>query len=194
MASYVASNMKWKVLASRSLIKDQWIDLQADRCQLPNGVVVDPFYIFKYPDWTNAVALTTSGQVILTRQYRHGIGSTILELPGGTVDESDNSPEEAIIRELLEETGFTFESIHSTAVVSSNPDKLNNLVHCFLAVGGKKVKEPNPGISEQIEVELVSIKEFKRLLRENAFLQSLHIASAYYALVHFDRFFGIFDP
>lgn len=185
--------MKWKVQASRTLIKDQWIDLRADRCQMPNGEVIDPFYVLHYPDWVNAVALTEEGMVILTRQYRHGIGSAILELPSGAVDESDATPEESMARELLEETGYGFNEIHSTAVVSANPDKLTNLVHCFIAVGGKKIQEPTLGPGEEVEVELASIQEFRRLLQENAFLQSVHVASAYYALVHFDRFFRAFD-
>jgi len=155
---------------------------------MPDGQIVDPFYVLEYPDWLNAVALTTDGQVILSRQYRHGVGSVILELPSGTMDDADPSPEAAMRRELLEETGYTFTELYATSVVSSNPDKCTNLVHSFLAVGGQRVQDPNPGPGEQIDLELVSLPEFRRLLRENALLQSMHVASAYYALEHLDRF------
>jgi ADP-ribose pyrophosphatase len=155
---------------------------------MPDGQIVDPFYVLEYPDWLNAVALTAEGEVILTRQYRHGVGSVILELPSGTVEDEDASPEAAMRRELLEETGYVFSELYATGIVSSNPDKCTNLVHSFLAVGGQRIQDPNPGAGEQIELELVSIPEFRRLLRENAFLQSMHVASAYYALEHLDRF------
>mgnify|MGYP006266249855 CR=1 FL=1 len=180
--------MKWTVLSSRLIHQDRWIHLRADRCRTAEGHIIDPFYVLEYPDWLNAVALTREGQVILTRQYRHGIGSTILELPSGTVDPQDASPEEAIRRELLEETGFSFSDIYLTGVVSANPDKQTNLVHCFLALGGHQVAEPRPGPGESLELELVSLPEFRRLLRENAFLQSVHVASAYYALEEMDKF------
>jgi 8-oxo-dGTP pyrophosphatase MutT (NUDIX family) len=155
---------------------------------MPDGQIVDPFYVLEYPDWLNAVALTAEGEVILTRQYRHGVGSVILELPSGTVEDEDASPEAAMRRELLEETGYVFSELYATSIVSSNPDKCTNLVHSFLAVGGQRIQDPKPGAGEQIELELVSIPEFRRLLRENAFLQSMHVASAYYALEHLDRF------
>jgi 8-oxo-dGTP pyrophosphatase MutT (NUDIX family) len=180
--------MKWNILASRTILSDRWIHLRADRCQMPDGQIVDPFYVLEYPDWLNAVALTAEGEVILTRQYRHGVGSVILELPSGTVEDEDASPEAAMRRELLEETGYVFSELYATSIVSSNPDKCTNLVHSFLAVGGQRIQDPKPGAGEQIELELVSIPEFRRLLRENAFLQSMHVASAYYALEHLDRF------
>jgi len=180
--------MKWNILASRIIRSDRWIQLRADRCQMPDGQIVDPFYVLEYPDWLNAVALTSEGKVILTRQYRHGIGSVILELPSGTVEETDPSPETAMRRELLEETGYQFSELYATSVVSSNPDKCTNLVHSFLAVGGERIQDPNPGLGEQVELELVTVPEFRRLLRENAFLQSMHVASAFYALEHLDRF------
>ena len=91
----------------RELLVEEWMNIRADRCQRPDGVVIDPYYVYQFPDWVTAVAITTQGKVILERQYRHALGQTDLELPGGCVDPTDASYPAAIERELLEETGYS---------------------------------------------------------------------------------------
>ncbi len=49
-------------------------------------------------------SLTEDGKIILERQYRHGLGETHFEIPGGCVDDTDKNYEEAIARELLDST------------------------------------------------------------------------------------------
>ncbi|NJK84179.1 MAG: NUDIX hydrolase, partial [Saprospiraceae bacterium] len=78
--------MEWTTLSSTTILKDRWINLRADECQMPDGNIVAPFYVLQYPHWANALALTADNQVILIQQYRHGLGKTIIELPGGNFD------------------------------------------------------------------------------------------------------------
>ncbi len=40
---------------------------------MPNGTIVDPYYVLEYPTWVNIVALTKNQEVILVKQYRHGL-------------------------------------------------------------------------------------------------------------------------
>jgi ADP-ribose pyrophosphatase len=42
------------------------------------------------------VALTKDHEVVLVRQYRHGVQQTVLELPSGTVEAIDLSPLAAV--------------------------------------------------------------------------------------------------
>ena len=62
---------------SEYLIQDQGLSLRTDTCQLPNGRIVAPYYVLEYPPWVNIVALTQDHQVVLVRQYRHGIQQTV---------------------------------------------------------------------------------------------------------------------
>jgi ADP-ribose pyrophosphatase len=51
------------------------------------------------------VPVDGEGRLLMVRQYRHAVGAELLELPAGGVDERDESPEAAALRELREEVG-----------------------------------------------------------------------------------------
>lgn len=174
--------MNWTVTNSHYVIQDRWLSVRADSCRLPDGQVVEPYYILEYPDWINIVALTASSEVILVRQYRHGIGRTLLELPCGTVEPQDASPLEAAQRELLEETGYTSDHFRQCGVLSANPATHTNSTYCFLATACHKVAEASPGESEQVEVLLQPANVLVDLVRRGELLQSLHVAAVFLAL------------
>ena len=173
--------MHWKIINSKTILKDRWINVRADECELPNGKVIKPYYLLQYPDYVNALAVTTENKILLNREYRHGTGEVKLELPSGTVDENE-TPEEAIKRELLEETGYAFEKIILTSKVCPNPANHTNYVHCFLALGGEKVAEQKLDIGEQIENILISKSRLEKMLAQNEFDNAMHVASIFYGL------------
>ncbi len=173
--------MNWKIISTETILKDQWINVRSDECRLPNGNILKPFYVLEYPDFVNALAITTDGKVILNREYRHGTQAIKLELPSGTVDAGE-TPVDAMRRELLEETGYVFEEIVLTSKVSPNPANHTNFAYSFLATGGVKVAEQKLDVSELIENVLVTLDEFKLKLLNNEFDNAMHIASAYYGL------------
>ena len=41
----------WKTKNRRTLVKDRWISLHADECELPNGQVISPFYVMEEKEW-----------------------------------------------------------------------------------------------------------------------------------------------
>src|SRR5450432_3367472 len=122
-------NMNWKILSSEYLFKDLWFKVRKDRCETPQGKIIDPFYVYEFPEWVTAVPVTEDGKIVMVRQYRHALGITNIELPGGCVDDSDKNFEEAMARELLEETGYSFSSYESLGKISANPSTNNNLMH-----------------------------------------------------------------
>ena len=67
-------NMNWKLLSSEYLFKRPWLTARKDKVQLPDGRIMDEYYVLEYPTWINVIAITTEGQMVLVRQYRHGLG------------------------------------------------------------------------------------------------------------------------
>ena len=175
-------NLKWKILSSEYLFIDLWFKVRKDICESPSGKVIDPYYVYEFPEWATAFALTEDNKVVMVRQYRHPVGEVIIELPGGCVDEADKDLETAIARELLEETGYSFSSYESLGKISPNPSTNTNWMHMFLAKGGKKISEQKLDHNEEIIVELYSVEEVKNLVKKNEIVQAMHVTCILYAL------------
>jgi 8-oxo-dGTP pyrophosphatase MutT (NUDIX family) len=107
---------------------------------------------------------------------------TDYELPGGCVDPTDASLEEAVRRELREETGYTFGSVEYLGKTSANPSTNNNWAHFFLATGGERTQEQDLDHNEEIEIYLYTVDELRQLLRDNGIVQSMHVTALFYAL------------
>lgn len=174
--------LKWQKLSSRYLVKEQWATLRVDTCDLQNGVVKDDYFVLEYPNWVNAVALTEENEIIMVRQYRHAGDIISLEIPGGVID-GDEKPEDAIRRELLEETGYSFQTIALIATLYPNPATADNVTYTYLLTGGIKTQEQHLDEHEILNVEKYSIAAVKQLLLENKIDQSLHACALFYGLL-----------
>jgi len=175
-------DLSWKKISSEYLSKNIWGTVRKDVCQTQDGKIIDPYYVYEFPTWVTAVAVTEEGKIIMERQYRYALDVTCYEIPGGCVDESDSSLETAIARELLEETGYRFTHFEYLGKSSANPSTNNNWMHMFLATGGRYEREQELDHNEEIEVYLFSLDEVKKLLAENQIIQSMHVTALYYAL------------
>lgn len=174
--------MKWKTLSSEYLFNDRWFKVRKEVCETPQGKIVDPYYVYDFSTWVGALPVTEEGKIIMLRQYRHALGEVCYEIPGGCVDDTDKNFEEAIARELLEETGFSFSSYEYLGGISPNPSTNSNLLHMYLARGGKKIAEQALDENEEIEGLLLDMNEVKSLLRENKIVQAMHVSCIFYAL------------
>lgn len=108
------------------------------------------------------VAITTNDEVLLVEQFRPGPEKYLLELPGGNVEENE-TPLEAITRELLEETGYRGTVVEINHTYGSAYS--NRIRHNFLATGCIKVTEPNPGEKEFLKLHFMSLKGFIEHIR-----------------------------
>jgi 8-oxo-dGTP pyrophosphatase MutT (NUDIX family) len=149
---------------------------------MPDGRIIEPYYVYEFPDWVTAFAITKEGKVILEKQYRHALGQVHYEIPGGCVDPSDKTMEDAIARELQEETGYRFEKFEFLGNTSANPSTNNNIMHLFLATGGELVHEQHLDEGEDIEVLFATMDEVKHLLRTGQIIQSMHVTCIMRAL------------
>jgi ADP-ribose pyrophosphatase len=174
--------LKWQVLSSEYIHKGPWATLRTDKCLMPDGRIVPLYYVLEYPDWANAVAITEDKKIIMVRQYRHAAGVVSLEIPGGVI-EAGELPEVGMKRELLEETGYQFDELELLCKLHANPSTANNITHCYLASGGKKIQGQHLDEQEQIEVEEYTIEEVKQLLADKKITQALHVSTLFYALM-----------
>ena len=150
---------KWKLLQSQMVLNHPWCKVRRDEIELPNGKIIDDFFVYIKPDIAYVLPITVNREIVFVRQYRHAIDDFFIELPAGGFDPSQENPELAAIRELSEETGYVAKEIRKIATLYSSPSKDTNQIHLFLAENVVKVSEQNLDITEEIEVLLIPIDE-----------------------------------
>lgn len=153
---------------------------------MPDGKIIDAYYVVELPISVCALAVTEDGKALMIKQYRHPIAETIIELPGGFIDDKED-PTKAIGRELLEETGYQFESIEYVGQVAANPGVLTGYTYLYLAQGGKKIAAQSLDDNEQIEILKIPLEDVRAMLTKNEILQSLHVSCLLYAFQKLDE-------
>ena len=182
----------WKVLSSRVITDNPWFPIRADTVEVANGKVMEDFYVITPTDWSFVIALTPDDDVVLVRQYRHGIGKAILEFPGGMVDAEDGDSSskaalEGAKRELVEETGYYSDEIIHLGSTSGDPVRSTNQAHFFLAQNVVKTSDQALDEMEDIEVVLMPFKELVKMAFASELKHPLDLAGLLLALNHLGK-------
>ncbi|WP_112180451.1 NUDIX hydrolase [Paraliobacillus zengyii] len=171
---------RWKTLNSEYLYKTPFGNLRKDKCELPNGVVIDDYYVNEYSDWVNAIVITKESKIVLVKQYRHAGKDSFLEIPAGKI-EANESFEQGILREVKEETGFSSKKRPiKLGEFMVNPATQTNKVITYLIVDAYKEFEQELDNTEDIETFLIDFNEMGDLLRKNQIKSQLFTANAYF--------------
>lgn len=150
---------KWQVLQSELVFNHKWCQVRKDSVLLSNGVVVDDFFVNIRPEIAYVFALTKNQEVVFVRQYRHGVGEILLELPAGAFNAAVESAEVGAMRELTEETGYVCDSLIPLATLYGNPVKDTNKIHLFIGLDAEFKQVPVLDVTEEIDVVLVPVSE-----------------------------------
>ena len=174
--------MNWKLLESKYVYRDRWLHARADKCELPDGRIMDPYYVIEVPDWTNMVIITKDERIVLVKQYRHAFGATTLELPGGMLEEGE-IPMASAIREMQEETGYVSDEVEFLMKISPNPALHNNTAYFFLAKNAEILASTNFDPFEEIIIETFSKEELKQLLMDGKLQHGVQQGAIYQAML-----------
>lgn len=166
----------WRVTASSYVVDTHFLRLRKDRIELPDGTVIDDYYVRESRGFVVIFALTDDGRVVLVRQYKHGIGQVLLELPAGAIDPGE-APLQTAMRELEEETGYTAPAMEFVRSFVVDPTNSDSVAHLFLARDARKTAEQNLDVTENIEVHLAGIEELRKFVRDGTIDSVAHVAS-----------------
>ncbi|GIW03964.1 MAG: ADP-ribose pyrophosphatase [Thermomicrobiales bacterium] len=119
--------------------------------------------IVEHPGAVAMLALTADHHLLLVRQYRHAVGSVVIEIPAGT-REANESAAETARRELIEETGYAPGELREILSFYPSPGYSAECITLFLATSCQPVWS-GPRGEETAEVLLVPRSELPNLLK-----------------------------
>ncbi|MEO7445470.1 MAG: NUDIX hydrolase [Ferruginibacter sp.] len=174
-----------KTLSQEYISRHPYFTARKDAYETAAGKTVEPYYVVELPTTVVAMALTTDNEIIFVEQYRHPINEVLMELPGGFIDAGEQ-PQQAIARELAEETGYEFSQFHYLGITAANPGVLNNFTHMFLATGGKKTGEQKLDDNEEISIHLKTMEQARLMLAHHEVRQTMHALCLFYGFSYLE--------
>ena len=97
---------RWKTQSSKILLeRPPWFDVLVEEVELPSGKIVSDYHQIRMPEYTAVFAVTREHQIMVMRCYRHAVGEVTLTMPGGMLENGEDSLA-GIQREVLDETGY----------------------------------------------------------------------------------------
>lgn len=180
----MSKNHPWKVLSYQQILDTPYLKIRREEVEVPGGPIIPDYYIIENRGWAGVVPITEDGRFLLNLQYKHGIGQEVLEFPAGGIDPHELDPLETARRELMEETGYSFNDnqVEFLAHMYANPTGARTEIWWYLARDVRQTGQPKDDPVEVIESRLVTAAELLELLHNGQFAVQGQISAAYMAL------------
>jgi rSAM/selenodomain-associated transferase 1 len=156
-----------ELVSSELVSASPWRAVLHDRLRGPSGET-DYGYL-AVPRAVFVAAVTTGGELLLVRQYRHPVRDWTLEVPAGSVAEGE-APLEAAQRELREETGGSAASWRHLGTFFSSSAHISLRSDAFLALE-VELTEPAPEEGEAIDVVRIPLEDAIARARAGGFAE-----------------------
>jgi len=173
----------WDMIERKMAYTCRIFEVHNNHVRSPRTGNVHQVQSIRTPDWIMVLPITADQNVVMVRQYRHGIEDVCLELPGGLVDPADASPLEGARRELIEETGYDVEALEQIGRCYPQPALLANECLFFLGLRAAPVRPQALDAGEDVEIVVVPLTAIPAMIADGRIAHGMVLlAFAYYAL------------
>jgi ADP-ribose diphosphatase len=160
---------EWKTTNKRTVLQNgKFLTVEYHTVELPDGQIIDDWSWVITPDFINVVLIDTEGKFVLFRQTKYAIDGISLAPVGGYVEANEN-PLAAAKREVMEETGYEAQEWIDLGNYRVDANRGAGTAYAFLAIGAKKVAEPNADDLEEQELVLLNRAEVEQALFKGEF-------------------------
>lgn len=155
---------KWTVIKEEDISPSKWMPVLRHTVQLPNNTVVDDYYFSPLGNVAMIMAFTNTNKIVLVRQYKHGLGEILVELPGG-MQHHNATMEACAVAELEEETGIKVSERELIALgkIAGNPTKTNQVTYGYIVKNAVFNAVQKLDSTEEIELLTVTPKELLQM-------------------------------
>ena len=164
---------------SRTVFQGTILGLRVDTVRMPDGRSATG-EVVEHSQSVCVVPVDGQGKVVMVRQYRKPAEAELLEVPAGSVDDGE-AAEEAALRELQEEIGFTAGKLRLLSSFWVAPGWCDEYMYAYLATDLKPASL-SPDDDENITVFRVPLKEVVGLIEGGEIKDVKSIASLLLAL------------
>lgn len=161
--SRLIEDITWKCLDSSTLLHHPRITVIEDQVQLPSGHVTS--YVRLASVDTVTIVCLKDDDVLLQREYSYPIGESLLQFPGGKIEDNE-TPEQAAARELKEELGFAFSRSQSIGWYYTSNRRSDLKMHVVLVRDVTPAEKTGGDLEEDIELFWVPIVEIREMIRQ----------------------------
>ena len=173
----------WTVRSSTYRIDEPFLRVRSDTVELPNGTLIENYFVRESRGFAIVGALTPDRRVVLVRQYKHGIAQIVVELPAGMIDPGE-TPAACAVRELAEETGYTGDPPLLLRSLFADPTASNAVFHVFLIENATPKFAQSLDTTEAILIETTTLEDLQAAVRDGRIASGSQIASAFILLDH----------
>jgi ADP-ribose diphosphatase len=152
-----------KVLESRRIYNGRVVSLRVDTVEARGKA--HQLEIVEHSGAVVVIAQPAPDEIVLVRQHRHAIGEDTWEVCAGGIDPGE-TPEEAAVRELREETGYRARTMHRLWSAYSAPGFCNELLH-FYHTDSYDAGEPEPDAEEEIEIATFPLERVREMIERD---------------------------
>ena len=141
-----------KTLKKETIYEGKILNLRRDVVQAVGGEATRE--VIEHNGAVAMVAITDDGKVIMVKQYRYPMRKVILEIPAGKIDKGESDPDEAAVRELKEETGYTAGRMEKLGKIYPSVGYSEEGIELYLC------RDLVPGETDMDEDEAIDIAEY----------------------------------
>lgn len=167
-----------KRVNSKIVYEGRILNLRLDTVTAPGGHAYRE--IVEHRGAAAAVALTDDGKVVMVRQYRYAPDRVVLEIPAGKIDPGEKDPEETMIRELKEETGYRASKVKLIGRINPSVGYSEELIYIYL-MEGLEAGAQEPDEDEALEVVLIPFEEIYERAERGELEDAKTIAALFFA-------------
>jgi len=120
-----------ETLSSQLVYRGRAVCLRVDTVKVSGGRETTR-EIVEHSDCIAVIAIDAEGRVLLVKQFRKAVERELLEIPAGGIDPGE-SPEDAVSREMREETGYLPRRVERLGGFYSAPGYSTEYLYLYLA-------------------------------------------------------------
>jgi 8-oxo-dGTP pyrophosphatase MutT (NUDIX family) len=141
---------RWPIHGESPIYTSEWVNLRLVEVEVPSGRRFSHHVLRMTYQAAGVVVNVADRGVLLLRRHRFITDTWGWEIPAGGIDAGE-SPEEAVEREGIEETGWRPTGIRSLGLSHPSNGLIDQAFLYFTADGAEYVREPDADETERIE-------------------------------------------